>query len=79
MRHGAHGVSLFVAGALIGLIVMRDPWPERLITALAWPLGVLAFAVVAVVLAAAAVYLWPVPLLTTIAVLTAVFYVLSRT
>ena len=61
-------ISLYVVGVAIGLIVMRDPWPARLVTAIAWPLGVLAFVVVVIVMSLAALYLWPVPLLATIAV-----------
>jgi hypothetical protein len=59
-------VAMYAAGVAIGLMVMRDPWPARLATALAWPLGLVAFVLVAVILAAAAIYLWPVPMLVTL-------------
>ena len=63
-------IGIYIIGVAIGLIVMRDPWPTRIITALAWPLGILAFVVVVTMLSMAAVYLWPVPMLATLAVLT---------
>jgi hypothetical protein len=68
-------VAIYAAGAAIGLMVMRDPWPVRLATALAWPLGIAAFLVVAVVLAAAAIYLWPVPMLVTLGAAAAIWLV----
>ena len=60
-------VSIYLIGVAIGVIVMRDPWPSRIVTALAWPLGALSFVVVAVILSIAALYLWPVPILATLA------------
>jgi hypothetical protein len=69
-------LALYVAGVVVGLLVMRDRWPARVATAVAWPLGVLAFAVVVVILVAASIYLWPVPLLATLAVLGGVWYLL---
>ena len=62
---------VYAAGVVIGLLVMRDRWSVRLLTAALWPVGVLAFVVVTVMLLAAAVYLWPVPLVITIAVVAA--------
>lgn len=67
------GVYLF--GILVGLLVMRDPWPTRVVTAVAWPLGIVAFVVVFVILSAAAVYLWPIPLLATLALLAVVVWI----
>lgn len=56
-------LAIYLAGVAIGLMVMRDPWRERLAPALLWPLGPAAFAVVVVILLAAAVLLWPIPAL----------------
>ena len=53
----------YALGVVIGLAVMRDRWGTRLGTALVWPLGPLAFAVVVPVLLVAAAILWPVPVL----------------
>jgi hypothetical protein len=61
---------IYVVGVVIGLLVMRDPWPVRIVTALAWPLGVVAFVVVLTIMSLAAVYLWPVPVLATVALFT---------
>jgi hypothetical protein len=68
-------VATYAAGVAIGLLVMRDRWPVRLATALAWPLGVAAFVVVAVILTIAAIYLWPVPLLVTLGAFAAIWLV----
>jgi hypothetical protein len=68
-------LAIYVIGIAIGMIVMRDRWPERVVTALAWPLGLLAFGVVVVTMAAAAIYLWPVPVLATIGVLLGAWYI----
>ena len=62
-------VAVYLVGIAIGLIVMRDPWPSRIVTALAWPLGVVSFVVVFVIMVTAAIYLWPVPVLATLALL----------
>lgn len=64
-------VGIYLAGVAIGLAVMRDAWATRLLTALAWPLGIAAFAVVLVIQLAAAAYLWPVPVLVTVALVAA--------
>jgi hypothetical protein len=61
-------VTLYGVGIIIGLFVMRDPWPARIATAVAWPLGVLSFVVVLAIMSAAAIYLWPVPILVTLAI-----------
>jgi hypothetical protein len=66
-------VGIYLVGVAIGLIVMRDRWPARIVAALAWPLGVVALAVVATILSIAAVYLWPVPILATLALAAAVW------
>jgi hypothetical protein len=68
-------VALYVTGIVIGLIVMRDRWPERVVTAVAWPLGLLAFGVVVAIFVAAAIYLWPIPVLATIGLLIGVWYI----
>ena len=67
---------VYLLGVVIGLIVMRDPWPVRLVTALAWPLGVVALLVVVVILSLASVYLWPVPALVTLALAAVVWLVM---
>ncbi|MGQ0735049.1 MAG: hypothetical protein ACT4QD_15505 [Acidobacteriota bacterium] len=54
---------IYLAGAAIGLAVMRDPWPSRLALAAVWPLGPLAFAVVVALLLVVAAVLWPLPVL----------------
>jgi hypothetical protein len=54
---------IYLAGVLLGLMVMRDRWPSRLLTAMVWPLGPMAFVVVVSVLLLAAAALWPVPVL----------------
>ena len=46
-------------GIVTAVAVMRDPWPARIGTALAWPLGPLAFVVVLVILLLSAAFLWP--------------------
>ena len=66
--------AIYLAGVVIGLLVMRDRWPVRLTTAFAWPLGIVAFVVVVVVLSFASVYLWPVPVLITAAALAALWF-----
>ncbi len=68
-------VAIYAAGVAIGLMVMRDPWPARFATALAWPLGLVAFVVVAVILTTAAIYLWPVPILVTLGAFAAIWLV----
>ena len=51
--------SVYLAGVVVALAVMRDPWPARVGTALVWPLGPLAFVVVITILLLASVLLWP--------------------
>jgi hypothetical protein len=70
----AWGVLIYAAGIAIGLAVMRDPWPLRVGTAVAWPLGPLAFAIVVPILLIAAVILWPVRMLGAAALIAAVFW-----
>jgi hypothetical protein len=53
-------LMLYALGVAIGLLVMRDRFVTRLVTALLWPLGPIAgIAVVAGLLVVAAI-LWPV-------------------
>ena len=68
--------AVYLIGLAIGLGVMRDPWPSRIITAIAWPLGALAFVVVVAILSSAAIYLWPVPILATLAAVAVVWLVM---
>ena len=65
---------IYLIGVVVGLAVMRDPLPSRIITALVWPVGPVAFAVVVVILLAASAYLWPVPVLGAIAAISAAIY-----
>jgi hypothetical protein len=65
--------AVYLIGIAIGLVVMRDPWPSRVVTALAWPLGIVAFVVVLTIMSMAAVYLWPVPILATLVMAAAVW------
>ena len=51
--------SVYLLGVVTALAVMRDRWPVRLGTALVWPLGPAAFAVVVTVLLVSSVILWP--------------------
>ena len=51
--------AIYLVGVVIGLGVMRDAWPARIITALAWPLGPAAFVLVVSVLLLASLLLWP--------------------
>ena len=71
--YSAVGV-IYAVGVLIGLAVMRDRWSVRLLTAALWPLGIVAFGVVVVVLLLAAVYLWPIPAIVTVATAAAAWY-----
>ena len=67
-------LAIYVIGVLIGIVVMRDPISSRLATALLWPLGPVAFAVVLTLLLAASAALWPVAVLGTAAVVGAVVW-----
>jgi hypothetical protein len=65
---------IYLAGVIVGLAVMRDRWPVRLMTALVWPLGPIAFVIVTAVLLVTAAILWPVPILGSAALLGTVIY-----
>ncbi len=54
---------VYLAGVAVGLAVMRDPLPARLLTALVWPLGPIAFVLVVALLLVVATILWPVIML----------------
>jgi hypothetical protein len=56
-------VAVYVIGVAIGLLATDDRWTTRLLIALCWPLGPLAFVVVATGLLMAAAVLWPLPML----------------
>jgi hypothetical protein len=62
-------LTTYLLGFVIAIAVMRDPWPVRIGTALAWPLGPLAFLIVISVLLVASVVLWPVLILGSAALL----------
>ena len=54
---------LYLAGVAVGLALMRDPLPTRVLTALVWPLGPVAFLVVVSLLLIIAAIIWPVIML----------------
>ncbi len=56
-------LSIYLSGLVIALVVMRDPWPARLGSAMVWPLGPIAFVVVISILLVASAILWPVLIL----------------
>jgi hypothetical protein len=70
-------LAAYVLGVVMALAIMRDPWPERVATALVWPLGPLAFLVVVPVLLVAAAILWPVPVLGSAAIVGVLVYLLG--
>ena len=59
----------YVIGVIIALAVMRDRWAVRVATALVWPLGPIAFVLVASIMVTAAAILWPIPVLGIAAIL----------
>ena len=59
---------VYLAGVGVGLAVMRDPLPVRLLTALVWPLGPIAFVLVITLLLGVATILWPVLMLGLLAI-----------
>ena len=69
--------AIYVAGVVLGVIVMRDPLRPRLVTALVWPLGPLAFVVVLAILVVTAAVLWPVTFLATAAVVAALAWLVT--
>ena len=70
-------VITYFAGVIVALAVMRDPWPARLATALVWPLGPAAFAVVVAILLVASVLLWPVPVVGVVGAIAALIWVVG--
>ncbi len=62
-------LTIYLVGFIIAMAVMRDSWPVRIGTALAWPLGPLAFLIVISVLLVASAILWPVLILGSAALL----------
>ena len=67
-------IIVYILGVVVGLAVMRDRWPARVATALVWPLGPIAFVVVATILLIASAILWPVPVLGTASALGALIW-----
>jgi hypothetical protein len=67
---------IYLAGVAVGLAVMRDPWPARVATALVWPLGPIAFAVVVPSLLVVATILWPLVMLPLLAAAAALVWML---
>lgn len=76
MTTAALPLVVYLAGVLIGLTVMRDRWPVRLVTALAWPLGPLAFVVVIAMLTMTVAVLWPLPVIGAAAAAAATWWML---
>jgi hypothetical protein len=68
--------AVYVLGILLGLAVMRDPWPARLATALVWPLGPIAFVLVISLLLVVSAILWPFLILGTAAVVGLILWAL---
>ena len=68
---------LYLTGLAIGLAVMRDPWPARLLTAVVWPLGPVAFLLVVSILLVVATILWPLTMLGVAAVGGALIWLLA--
>jgi hypothetical protein len=66
---------LYALGVVVGLAVMRDPWPTRVTTALVWPLGPIAFVLVISLLLIVAAILWPLLILGAAAVIGALGWV----
>jgi hypothetical protein len=67
----------YAVGVVIGLAVMRDSWALRVVTAVLWPLGPLAFVAVMAIMLLAAAVLWPLYVLGGLAVVAAVAWLLS--
>ena len=63
---------VYALGVALGLAVMRDPWPARVVTALVWPLGPMAFVLVLTFLLVVAAILWPILVLGSAAVVGAI-------
>ena len=70
-------VIIYLAGVVVALAVMRDPWPARMTTALVWPLGPIAFVVVVAIQVAAAAYLWPIPVFAALGAIAALFWAMG--
>jgi hypothetical protein len=68
LKKGMAYLIIYFVGVVVGLALMRDRWPARVVTALVWPLGPAAFVVVVAILAVMSAILWPVPILTTAAI-----------
>lgn len=69
---------VYLVGVVIGVGTMRDRWPSRLLTALVWPLGPVAFVLVTCILFLASAVLWPGRILGSAAVLGAIAWLLVR-
>ena len=67
---------VYLVGVIVGLIFTDDTWRRRLVVAIAWPLGPLAFVVVVSALLVAACFLWPLRMLVVIAAVGALAYAL---
>jgi hypothetical protein len=70
-------LGLYLAGVAAGVILMRDPLPTRVLTALVWPLGPVAFVLVVSLLLVVAAIVWPVTMLGLAAVLGGLVWLMS--
>lgn len=52
--------ALYVAGFVVGLIVMYEPFPRRLWVAMLWPLGIIAGITTVAFLLVFSLYVWPI-------------------
>ena len=68
---------LYLAGVVVGVILMRDPLPTRVLTALVWPLGPVAFVLVVSLLLVVATIVWPVTMVGCAAVVGGLVWLLS--
>ncbi len=71
-----YALMVYVGGVAVGLLATNDRLWRRIVVALAWPLGPLAFVVVVCGLLAAAFLLWPVRMLVGAAAIAAILYIL---
>jgi len=67
---------LYALGVVCGLLVMRDRFIPRLVTALLWPVGPLAGVLVVGGLLLVSVVLWPVPMLAAAALAGGLIYLI---
>ncbi len=52
-------LAIYLAGVLAGLLGMYEPFPARVVMAMLWPVGPLAFAITVGFLIATSLVIWP--------------------